>query len=46
MTAIEIDTDRKRRTRECFEALRDKLCATFEEIEQEHCGQLSERPAG
>jgi len=40
------DEDRKNRARQCFEALRDTLCATFEQIEVEHGGQLSERAAG
>ena len=40
------DQDRKQRARDCFESLRDRLCATFEQIELEHTGQLAERPPG
>src|SRR5512140_407214 len=47
MTATGIDTDRKQRARACFESLRDRLCASFEQIELEYTsGQLCERPPG
>jgi len=39
-------TDRKARVRAAFEALRDRLVETFEAIEREHRGQLSERTSG
>jgi len=46
VTATNIDLDRKKRARECFETLRDRLCATFEAIEREHSGPLGERAPG
>ena len=42
----DLEQDRKQRARECFESLRDRLCAAFEQIETEHTGQLSDRPPG
>ena len=44
-TEGEIET-RKARARTWFEALRDRICAAFEAIEDDHTGQLSDRPAG
>ena len=36
----------KEPARAWFEELRNRICAAFEAIEDEHTGQLSERPAG
>ena len=46
MTAAEMQDERKTRARAWFESLRDRICAEFERIEEEHTGQLSERPPG
>jgi coproporphyrinogen III oxidase len=46
MNASDIETDRRKRARDCFESLRDRLCSTFEAIELEHSGQLSDRAPG
>lgn len=46
MTAHDPRDDRKIQARAWFEALRDRLCAEFERIEEEHTGQLSDRPPG
>jgi coproporphyrinogen III oxidase len=47
MTDADIVLDRKQRARDWFEALRDRLCATFEQIELEHTGgQHAELPPG
>ena len=38
--------DRKAFARAWFEDLRDRICAEFEKIEDEHQGQLKDQPAG
>jgi len=46
MTA-DVSPERKQRARDGFEALRDRLCATFEAIEEEYtAGQHAEMPPG
>lgn len=37
---------RKQQARTWFEALRDRICAAFEGLEDAHAGQLADRPAG
>ena len=39
-------TVEQRKARAWFEELRDRICAEFEKIEDEYCGQLKDRPAG
>jgi len=46
MTATKAQDDRKARARAWFEGLRDHICAEFEKIEEEHTGQLADRPPG
>ncbi len=46
MSGTEEIEDRKVRARAWFEELRNRICAAFEAIEDEHTGQLSELPAG
>ena len=46
MTAHDPKDERKAQARAWFENLRDQICATFERIEEEHTGQLSDRPPG
>ena len=46
MTAHDPKDERKAQARAWFESLRDQICATFERIEEEHTGQLSDRPPG
>lgn len=38
--------DRKALARAWFETLRDRICAAFEAIEDEHKGQMADRPPG
>ncbi len=40
------ETHRQQQAREWFESLRDRICATFEKIEDDYDGPLSEHPAG
>ena len=46
MTASDVLEDRKTRARAWFEELRDRICAEFEKIEDEHTGLLAHLPAG
>ena len=46
MTAPVSQDERKAQARAWFESLRDQICAQFERIEEEHTGQLSDRPPG
>ena len=46
MTAHDPRDERKAQARAWFESLRDQICGEFERIEEEHTGQLSDRPAG
>src|SRR3546814_8969131 len=41
-----VPEDRRQHAARWFSELRDRLCAEFERIEDEHAGQLSDRPAG
>ena len=43
---LDLVTDRKRRAALWFEELRDRICAAFERLEDEHAGQLKAKPAG
>lgn len=45
MTDAQI-TARQQRARVWFESLRDRICAAFEQLEDDLTGQLSDRPAG
>ncbi|MEI9990911.1 MAG: oxygen-dependent coproporphyrinogen oxidase [Rhizomicrobium sp.] len=42
----EATDERKAEARAWFETLRDRICAQFEAIEEEHGGQLADRPPG
>jgi coproporphyrinogen III oxidase len=46
VTAHHILADRKGRARAWFEELRDRICAEFETIEDEHTGPLAHLPPG
>ena len=46
MTASDGQDELQARARAWFESLRDRICAEFEKIEEEHSGQLADRPAG
>jgi coproporphyrinogen III oxidase len=39
-------SDRQQRARVWFESLRDRICAAFEQLEDDLTGQLRDRPAG
>ena len=43
---MSVADDRKTRVRAWVEELRDRICATFEDIEREHTGQLKHLPPG
>ena len=46
MTCIVTPDSKSSSARIWFEELRDRICAEFEAIEREHCGQSDERPEG
>jgi coproporphyrinogen III oxidase len=43
---VTVSDDRKTLARSWFEDLRDRICAVFETIEDEHKGQMADRPPG
>jgi coproporphyrinogen III oxidase len=46
MTTDALTAERQQRARTWFESLRDRICAAFEQLEDDHTGQLRDRPAG
>lgn len=43
---MDLVTERKQRAAQWFETLRNRICDAFEKIEDDHAGQMRDRPAG